>query len=529
MAWQSRSVFISSTFADMQAERDHLRSHVFPALEEHLRARRRHLEWVDLRLGVATASLEDGQQREMQVLKVCLAEVRRCRPFLIVLLGDRYGWVPPAERITAAAREEGFSGDIVGRSVTDLEIRFGILDDPEQQPRSFFYFREPLPYTAMPPALAALYSDAHGSDPGAAERSRRLAGLKQEIETRLPDRVRRYAVGWDGERHGVNSLDAWGRSVVDDILSELDQDTALAAAEAEVSWQQAERNALDDYIEDRARDFVGRTPILSRLEGLATAPAQPGAAWGLCLTGEAGSGKSAIFGELHRRLKSHNTIVLAHAAGASPRATSVDDMLRRWIEETGAALGTDPGLADNADPDTIEATFHALLGRLAEQHRVVVLVDALDQFEATTRARFMTWLPRVWTANAPQRPHIELFGEALPGEEWADGFVTGLDMRAEAWQAMFDDHRADQMVLPIVALSSEVPDEISEGITPEMRQTTLDQLPAALQMIAAWWRSPSARREPARSVKVGRNEPCRCGSGKKFKKCCGAAGGSLVN
>lgn len=102
-------------------------------------------------------------------------------------------------------------------------------------------------------------------------------------------------------------------------------------------------------------------------------------------------------------------------------------------------------------------------------------------------------------------------------------------MRAEAWQAMFDDHRADQMVLPIVALSSEVPDEISEGITPEMRQTTLDQLPAALQMIAAWWRSPSARREPARSVKVGRNEPCRCGSGKKFKKCCGAAGGSLVN
>ena len=24
--------------------------------------------------------------------------------------------------------------------------------------------------------------------------------------------------------------------------------------------------------------------------------------------------------------------------------------------------------------------------------------------------------------------------------------------------------------------------------------------------------------------KVGRNEPCPCGSGKKFKKCCGSAG-----
>ena len=28
----------------------------------------------------------------------------------------------------------------------------------------------------------------------------------------------------------------------------------------------------------------------------------------------------------------------------------------------------------------------------------------------------------------------------------------------------------------------------------------------------------------ARATKVGRNDPCPCGSGKKYKKCCGAAG-----
>jgi SEC-C motif-containing protein len=27
---------------------------------------------------------------------------------------------------------------------------------------------------------------------------------------------------------------------------------------------------------------------------------------------------------------------------------------------------------------------------------------------------------------------------------------------------------------------------------------------------------------PRRVEKVGRNDPCPCGSGKKFKKCCGA-------
>ena len=33
----------------------------------------------------------------------------------------------------------------------------------------------------------------------------------------------------------------------------------------------------------------------------------------------------------------------------------------------------------------------------------------------------------------------------------------------------------------------------------------------------------TAKRQPVRvGVKVGRNDPCPCGSGKKYKKCCGA-------
>jgi len=64
-----------------------------------------------------------------------------------VLLGDRYGWVPPEERMAAAAEEAGFQADLTGKSVTALEIEFGILkESPDQQRRSFFYFRDPLPY-----------------------------------------------------------------------------------------------------------------------------------------------------------------------------------------------------------------------------------------------------------------------------------------------------------------------------------------------------------------------------------------------
>ena len=47
--WRSRPVFITSTFRDFQAERDWLRTRVFPELEERLRERRHHLEPIDLR------------------------------------------------------------------------------------------------------------------------------------------------------------------------------------------------------------------------------------------------------------------------------------------------------------------------------------------------------------------------------------------------------------------------------------------------------------------------------------------------
>src|SRR5262245_18501761 len=79
-------VFVSSTFRDMHAERDHLNRFVFP----ELRARCLRLGWdflgVDLRWGIT----EDEAERD-DTLALCLSELDRCRPFFVGLLGDRYG------------------------------------------------------------------------------------------------------------------------------------------------------------------------------------------------------------------------------------------------------------------------------------------------------------------------------------------------------------------------------------------------------------------------------------------------------
>ncbi|EGV16216.1 DUF4062 domain-containing protein [Thiocapsa marina] len=409
ISWQSRPVFVTSTFRDFQAERDHLHRFVFTELEERLKARYHYLEPIDLRWGVDTAAAGEEETRQRLVLKVCLAEIERSRPFLIALIGDRYGWVPPLERIRAAAEEAGHRGALEGTSVTALEIEYGVLDNPAQCARSRFYLREPLPYAEMAAASAALYSEGYSTEPGAATAAMRLAALKARIRTEQRGRWRTYRAEWDGARRCVTGLDAWGRQVLEDLWSDLAAETAAWAVAAPITWQAQEARLLEQLIALKCRDFVGREGLLGTLVRHATDPAvgcgdglepTPEGAWGICVTGPAGAGKTALFSRLHRLLSAQEVVLLAHAAGASQRAGRLEDLMRRWIGELAAALGLPDPAPDLTEREALQDTFARLLGQTAAGRRVVCLLDALDQLEATPAAQQLTWLPRLWPSNA---------------------------------------------------------------------------------------------------------------------------------
>lgn len=72
--WKPRPVFVTSTFTDMQAERDYLRNHVFPELEQRLKERFCHLEPIDLRWGALGESSLD-----QQTLNIWFGKLRRCQ------------------------------------------------------------------------------------------------------------------------------------------------------------------------------------------------------------------------------------------------------------------------------------------------------------------------------------------------------------------------------------------------------------------------------------------------------------------
>ena len=410
--WRSRPVFISSTFRDMHAERDYLARYVFSELEERLRARRHDLVPIDLRWGVETLSVDDERAKQLLVLKVCLAEIERSRPFFVGLLGDRYGWVPSPVRMQTAVQEAGFETDVAGTSITALEIEYGALAGPEQRRRCFFYLREPLAYEEMDRTTAARYSDAFLPADRGREACARLAALKGRIEREMPGRVRRYRATWDSTRGRVVGLERFGQQVLEDLWRELDRETAQFTVQAPATWQEAERAGLAEFIHDRTQGFVGRGEPLRRLQALATSPRSEDEGWGACVVGEPGSGKSALFAMLARRLQHDDGLMLlVHAAGASPRSASVDMLLRRWTGELAAGLGVPNPASSNLGTDDLSQAFAELLSQAAASHRIVLLVDGLNQLERTPRARHVTWLPDPWPPNA------RLIAATVPGTE----------------------------------------------------------------------------------------------------------------
>jgi len=376
----------------MRAEREYLCTSVFPELERRLRERHHHLEPIDLRSGTETGAADDEQSKELLALGVCLAEIDRARPLQIVLIGDRYGWVPPEDRATAAVAEAGFQTDVAGKSVVALEIEFGLRGGPDCQQQCFFYFREPLDYDRMTPDVAADYSGDPNAD--------KLAELKQRIEREMPDRVRHYRAEWDDQNNTVAGLDDWGRMVVDDLWQALDDETRDYVDVPPPACQEEQDWLLDRFVEARQRGFVGRAKLTEQLFQFARSPAGQGDTWGTCVTGMPGSGKSALFAHLHRALEQEDVILLAHSAGISVPSIRVDSMLRAWTLKLARARQDDAPIDDTSTSRAVQGTFVGLLWRAAEERRVVLLVDGLDQLEPTPRAQRLAWLPEPWPENA---------------------------------------------------------------------------------------------------------------------------------
>lgn len=135
-------------------------------------------------------------------------------------------------------------------------------------------------------------------------------------------------------------------------------------------------------------------------------------------------------------------------------------------------------------------------------------------------------------------PILDADEKEFQAADWAAGFIRGMGLRGKAWQPMLKDpERKVSLLIVLASLTrGEKPQELK--VSDEERATFVRQLPQMVMEIHRYW-LPLRQAEgtlraaqgglrsdvPRPGPKVGRNQLCPCGSGRKFKQCCGATSG----
>jgi uncharacterized protein len=124
---------------------------------------------------------------------------------------------------------------------------------------------------------------------------------------------------------------------------------------------------------------------------------------------------------------------------------------------------------------------------------------------------------------------------ATHANDWATGFRRGMEFHKERWAALLADEEHGGLLVPIFALAHEHdPDPemrpYKEAIGGDEREKLIVGAAAGVMGIYRYFKlQRSLEKEILDSAttfrrnvpKIGRNDPCPCGSGKKFKQCCG--------
>ncbi|MBM4286409.1 MAG: tetratricopeptide repeat protein, partial [Deltaproteobacteria bacterium] len=396
-------VFISSTFRDMQVEREELVKQVFPELRRRCRERQVELVEVDLRWGVTEEQANRGQ-----VLPICLVEIERCRPYFIGLLGERYGWVPdaiPQELID----QEPWLKEHLHHSVTELEILHGVLNNPDMAQRSYFYFRDRAYLDTLPPEQRG---DFLSEAPDA-----------QAKLARLKDRIRQSGLPLKEDYPDPRTVGQW---ILTDLWEAIDQAFPAEEVPDPLAREAAEHEA---FALSRAKVYIGRPEYFERLDSYVAGEDKP-----LVLLGESGVGKSALLANWVRRHRERHPedLVFLHFLGSTPQSADYVALLHRLISELKARTGDPEDVP--VQPDKLREALPLWLAKASawagrEGRRVILVLDALNQLEDKDNAPDLGWLAeyfppqvRVVLSTLPERPLT-----ALEKRGWPTFTVAPLD------------------------------------------------------------------------------------------------------
>lgn len=367
-------IFLSSTFSDLQKERDAL-IQTFELLKVEAAKRNVSLSVVDLRWGVTEEEAKSGK-----VISVCLNEIENSHPFFIGILGNNYGTAPKLSELEKNPElkerynwiEKAISD---GMSVTEMEIQYGVLYAKDEIDAAFFFKKSNL-----------------------ADNNQRLTALKEKIREKYdPNNQNDFTT----TSELCEKVTFEVRKIIDKHFPKKDVVTPL----------DKERIAQRAYINSKHSYYFERQYYSSIIDSFVHSGEQY-----LVFTGESGIGKSALLANwIKKNEKNPNYNIVYHFVGNSFSGNSHEDILRHLCDEIYDLYSIEKKRSVN---ETLEDEAQRLItGINAKQRLLVIIIDGINQIitRGDGREKLLHWLPY---ANK----NVKYIFSTLPNDETYDTF-----------------------------------------------------------------------------------------------------------
>lgn len=406
-------IFISSTFRDMNAERDYLITKVFPRLKAEAAKRDVTIIPLDLRWGVTEEESKTGK-----VIEICLDEIRNSRPFFIGLVGNRYGWCPDQTELTKnkrlAERYGWLSGDLKeGLSVTEIEMQYGVLR-AQDKINAYFFLK----------------------DGGQDDEPEKLQHLRESIL-----KNKRYPVGH------YTKVEELGEQVAKAFLALLDELYPLEA----LSQLEKERQAQRSFVMSRTEVYIPNKAHYATLDKWLNGKEQQ-----LVVTGESGMGKSALIANwLMTHIDDKDRKFIFHFIGNGGEDGNKDAILARLTREIRDQYDLPTPANEKGDAKTI---CENVLAQISGQMPLVIVLDAVNQLQEANNQKELTWLPkmpsnvRVLYSTLSEDPTMKVFNRL----KYPVFVLQALDKKARKqlatdYLAYYSKHLTDSQINRIIS------------------------------------------------------------------------------
>ncbi|HET9136103.1 MAG TPA: tetratricopeptide repeat protein, partial [Candidatus Kapabacteria bacterium] len=410
-------VFLSSTFTDLQPEREQLVKKVFPRIRALCRERGVEFTEIDLRWGITTEEARSGK-----VVRICLDEIGRCRPYFIGILGMRYGWRPTLadiEKDPDALRHYPWLAEYIeaNKSIVEMEITHGALRDDSKH--SAFIYEQT--------SNRHLITEAD-QEP--------FDNLKATLRSKLPYKEFSTPV-------------ELGEQVYADLVAVLDRDWPQ---KKELTPLESEQLAHEAFALNRTQAYIANPDYYRHFEEFIGGDGAPLLVWG-----KSGLGKSALMAYLTSEYKILHPegFVMRHFVGAAASASSPIDIMRHVMLEIKSRYGLPDELP--TDDQKYSEEFPGWLAKVKSGDKFIVAIDAVNQL--TGIGPEMHWLPEFIPANVrliiSTTPEVPL--DQLRKRNWQELEIKSLDGSqrtriSEEFLSRYHKHLSEQQ-LDVIARS----------------------------------------------------------------------------